>query len=248
MAARPDASESERTLVWERAEPVPRPAPSPLSRERIVRAAIELADAEGLHSVSLRKIGAALDAGAMRLYGYVSSKDELLDLMVDAVYGEIATSEATGGDWRAALRSLAHRTRHAARRHEWFVDLLGGRPLLGPNALAYQEATMSTLTGAHDFGDIDTVMQAVGTVNAYVIGALRSEITELRAERTSGMDERQWQTASGPYMDRMLATGRYPTLAKVVREATHPSADATFDAGLDYVLDGIAMRRANPSR
>ena len=76
-------------LVWERPEPPDRPALAPLSRERIVRAAIGLADADGLEAVSLRKVAAALDVGPMRLYGYIASKDELFELMVDAVYAEI---------------------------------------------------------------------------------------------------------------------------------------------------------------
>jgi AcrR family transcriptional regulator len=234
MAARRNTDE----VIWDRPEPVNRPAPTPLSRERIVRAAIDLADAGGLEEVSLRKVAAELDAGPMRLYGYVATKDELLDLMVDAVYAEITPSG--GGDWRAALRSLAHRMRQAVHRHEWFVDLLGGRPHLGPNALAYLEAKMSALDAAFD--DIDTVMQASGAVHAYTLGALRAEITERRTERASGMNERQWQVASGPYITRMLATGRYPTLAKIVHDATHPDADTIFNTGLDCVLDGIATR------
>ncbi|MFC4116616.1 TetR/AcrR family transcriptional regulator C-terminal domain-containing protein [Nonomuraea zeae] len=239
MAARSEPGGDAR-LVWERPEPPARPALSPLSRERIVRAAIELADAEGLESVSVRKVAAALDAGPMRLYGYLSTKDELLDLMVDAVYGEITPPEQAGEDWRATLRALAHRTRQAAHRHEWFADLFGGRPHMGPNALAYLEVALAALYRAPGFDHIDTAMQAAGAVNAYVIGAVRSEIAEARAERATGLDERQWQDTSAPYMSRMLASGRYPTLVEVVRHATHPDADATFDAGLGYVLDGIA--------
>jgi AcrR family transcriptional regulator len=240
MAARSEPGGGEPRLVWERPEPPSRPAPSPLSRERIVRAAIELADTDGLDSVSLRKVAAILDAGPMRLYGYLSTKDELLDLMVDAVYGEIAPPEPASQDWRAALRTLARRTRQAAHLHEWFADLLGGRPHMGPNGLAYLEASLAALDNAPGFDHIDTVMQAVGTVNAYVVGAIRSEITELRAERATGMNEQEWHATSAPYMSRMLATGRYPTLVKVIRDATHPDTDTTFDTGLDQVLDGIA--------
>lgn len=230
----------EPMLVWERPEPPGRPAPSPLSRDRIVRAAIDLADADGLAAVSLRKVAGALDAGPMRIYGYLATKEELLDVMVDTVYGEIMRDEPGGDDWRSALRSIAGALRAAALRHEWFIDLVGGRPNMGPNALAYLETALSTLDGAAGFDDIDTVMRAVGTVTAYVIGAIQGEITELRAERATGMSEQQWQDASGPYLGRMLASGRFPTLARVTRDATHPGPDANFAAGLDYVLDGIA--------
>jgi AcrR family transcriptional regulator len=241
MAGRRDDGD-ESTLVWERPEPPSRPAPSPLSRDRIVRAAIELADADGLEAVSLRKVAAALGAGPMRLYGYLSTKEELLDLMVDAVYGEIPAPESAGGDWRGALRSLAGGVRRTALRHEWFADLLGGRPHLGPNALAHLEASLAVLDGVPGFGGIEAVMQATHTVNAYVIGAVRSELAESRAERATGLGEREWQATTGPYLVRMFATGRYPTLAKVVHEAEHPDAETVFDTGLDQVLDGVAAR------
>lgn len=233
--------DGEPTIVWERPEPPSRAALSPLSRESIVRAAIGLADAEGLDAVSLRKVAAVLDAGPMRLYGYLSTKEELLALMADAVYGEIPAPGA-GLDWRGALRFLAHQTRNAARRHEWFADLLGGRPALGPHAMARTEALLAALDGVAGFEDINTVMHAGRAVSAYLIGAIRTEIAELRAERATGKDKARWQAAAGPYVVRMLATGRFPATAKMIRDADDPSPDAAFDAGLDYVLDGIAAR------
>ncbi|WP_123744867.1 TetR/AcrR family transcriptional regulator [Saccharothrix texasensis] len=222
-------------LVWERPEPPDRPVPAPLSRERIVRAAIRLADADGLDAVSLRKVAAALDVGPMRLYGYIATKEELLDLMVDAVHEEI---RPTGDGWREVLRSLAETTRQAARRHEWLADLIGGRPQLGPNTLAGGEAVLAAMAGV----DLATVVPAVAAVNAYVVGAVRREITELRAERASGLDKEQWQATYGPYLTKVFATGRFPALANLVHDGPHLDADQTFRAGLDFVLDGIAAR------
>ncbi|WP_410642934.1 TetR/AcrR family transcriptional regulator [Amycolatopsis sp. lyj-346] len=219
-------------LVWERPEPANRPAPAPLSRELIVRTAVELADEAGLEAVSLRKIAAALDVGPMRLYGYIDTKDELLDLMVDAVHAEVHPS---GDGWRAVLTSLAEATRQAVHRHEWFADLIGGRPQLGPNALARGEAVMAALDGV----DVDMIMPVVTAVDAYVIGAVRREIAERRAERATGMDQRQWQATFGPYLVRMFATGRFPALETVVRDAAHLDADETFRIGLGFLLDGI---------
>ncbi|MFE7542039.1 TetR/AcrR family transcriptional regulator [Streptomyces platensis] len=244
MAARREGDGGEPALIWERPEPPSRPTPSPLSRDRIVRAAIELADTDGLEAVSLRKVATALDAGPMRLYRYLSTKEELLDLMVDAVYGEIPAPEPADGDWRGTLRSVARHTRRAALRHEWFSDLLAGRPHLGPNALAHLEASLAALHGAPGFHDIDTVMSALEAVNAYLVGAIRKEMSVLHAERVTGMNEEQWQQASGPYIGRLLATGRYPMLSKVVPDAAHPDADTSFETGLDYLLDGIAVRIA----
>ncbi|MFJ6541922.1 TetR/AcrR family transcriptional regulator [Streptomyces sp. NPDC091385] len=224
-------------LVWERPEPANRPVPAPLNRERIVRAAVQLADADGLEAVSLRKVAAVLGVGPMRLYGYIDSKEELLDLMVDAMYAEI---RPVGDGWREMLRSLAETTRQAAHEHEWLADLLGGRPQLGPHALANGETVVAALG---DLG-VDAVMPVVAAVNAYVIGALRREIAERRAERASGMDERRWQAELGPYLTRTFATGRFPALSRVVRDADHLDADHTFRLGLDFLLDGIEARVA----
>ncbi|WP_406230233.1 TetR/AcrR family transcriptional regulator [Nocardia sp. NBC_01009] len=222
-------------LVWERPEPPDRPVPAPLSRERIVRAAIRLADADGLAAVSLRKVAAALDVGPMRLYGYIATKEELLDLMVDSVYAELRPA---GDGWREVLRSLAETTRQTAHQHEWLADLIGGRPQLGPHALARGEAVVAAMGGV----DVDTVMPVVDAVNAYVIGAVRREITEQRAERATGMDKRQWQAAFGPYLERNFATGRFPALSAVIRDGAHLDADQTFRTGLDFLLDGIQAR------
>jgi AcrR family transcriptional regulator len=222
-------------LVWERPEPPSRPVLAPLSRERIVEAAIQLADADGLEAVSLRKVAAALDVGPMRLYGYIATKDELLDLMVDAVHAEI---RPTGQGWREVLRSLAEATRRAVHRHEWLAELIGGRPPFGPHALARMEAVLTALADV----DLGTVVPMVTAVDAYVIGTVRKEIAERRAERATGMDKRQWQRAYGPYLERIFATGRFPALETMVRDGPHLDADQTFRIGLDFLLDGIAAR------
>ena len=205
-----------------------------------MRAAIQLADADGLDAVSLRKVATALDVRPMRLYGYIASKEELLDLMVDAAHAEI---RPVGDGWREVLRSLAEATRHVAHEHEWLADLLGGRPQLGPHALASGETVVAALTGNRSTGvDVDAIMPVVAAVKAYVIGAVRREIAERRAERATGMDEKRWQASLGPYLERTFATGRFPALATVVRDAAHLDADHTFRIGLDFLLDGIEAR------
>ena len=226
--------------VWDRPEP-PRP-PAPLDRERIIAAAIALADEGGLAAVSVRKVAARLGAGPMRLYGYFATKEDLLDLMVDEVHAEILPAEPPG-DWREALRVLARRTRQAALRHEWLADLLGGRPSLGPNGLAVTEAKLAALDG---LADVDTIARAVETVSAYVLGAIRREVANRRAERVTGLSERDWQRASGPYLTRMLATGRFPALTRAVHDAADVDAEESFAIGLDWVLDAVAGRLTRP--
>jgi AcrR family transcriptional regulator len=209
-----------------------------LSRDAIVRAAIAIADDEGLGSVSLRKVGASLDAGPMRLYSYLSTKEELLDLMVDAVYAEMVAEGPITGDWRELFRTIAHRTRRACHRHIWLIDLLGGRPHLGPSALAFLEASSAALNDEAGFEDINVVMQAMTTVNAYVIGAMRVEIGERKSPMTKG----EWQASWWPYIERLIATGRFPMLAKIVQNASHPSVDVKFNWGLDCVLNGVGAK------
>jgi AcrR family transcriptional regulator len=230
-------------LIWERAEPTSRPAPAPLTRARIVRAAMTLADKQGLDAVSLRNVGAALEAGAMRLYGYVATKQELLELMVDAVYGELVAAGPLTGNWQSALSELARRTRRAAHKHTWFIDLVGGRPHLGPHALAHLEASLAALAATPTFGGIDEALRALRIVNAYTLGAIRAEASELTAERQSGLAKSDWQRATLPYLERKLSSGKFPQLARVIRDATHPEPDAVFEQGLSCVLDGIAAQR-----
>jgi AcrR family transcriptional regulator len=232
---------SESTPVWERPEPRPRAAPVPLSRAKIAATAIRLADAHGLDGLSIRKIANELGVGPMRLYDYVLNRAELLDLMVDAVYARIAEADRHSG-WRPTVLGIAHATRAAALDHEWFSDLLGGRPHLGPHALAVGEATAAALSQAPGVRGLDGLQRALGALNGFLIGALRREITERRTARSTGTDEAAWQAGLGPYLTRMLQTGRYPTIARLVIEGAHLNAEETFEHNLTTVLDGITSR------
>jgi AcrR family transcriptional regulator len=224
--------------VWERPEPGPRAAPVPLSREKIAATAIRLADAHGLDGLSVRKIAKELGVGPMRLYDYVINRSELLDLMVDAVYAQIA-EVGRHSEWRATVLAIAHATRDAALDHEWFSDLLGGRPHLGPHALAVGESTAAALSQAPGARDIDDLQRTLGALNAFLVGALRREITERRTARSTGTDEPTFQASLGPYLTRMFKSGRYPTIARLVIDATHLNAEETFNHNLTTVLDGI---------
>ncbi|MCZ7438049.1 TetR/AcrR family transcriptional regulator [Micromonospora sp. WMMC241] len=228
--------------IWERPEPRPRATPVPLTRAKIAAMATGIADADGLDGLSLRKIAKELGVGPMRLYDYVLNRSELLDLMVDAVYARIAGTAPQDG-WRATARALARATRDAALDHEWFADLLGARPHLGPHALAVGEATAAALAQAPGVRDVDDLQRALGAFNAYLVGALRREITERRTARATGVDVSAWQSALGPYLTRMLDTGRYPTVARLVVDGAHLDAAETFHHNLTIVLDGIAGPR-----
>ena len=224
--------------VWERPEPRPRTAPVPLSRAKIAATAVRIADEHGLEGLSVRKIAKELGVAPMRLYDYVSNRSELLDLMVDAVYALIAEVGQQSG-WRATVLAIVHRTRAVALDHEWFVDLLGGRPHLGPHALAVGESTAAALSQAPSVRGVDDLQRTMGALNAFVIGALRREVAERRTARSTGTDVSAWQAALGPYLTRMLGTGRYPTIARIVIDGAHLNPEETFHHTLTTILDGI---------
>src|SRR4051794_17760858 len=106
----------------------------PLSRERVIQAAIALAQAEGLEALTMRRLAEELRAGAMTLYYHVPNKEALLDGMVDSVFGEIELP-TTDVDWKTALRRRALSTREALNRHRWAVGLMESRTTPGPNSL-----------------------------------------------------------------------------------------------------------------
>lgn len=225
-------------LIWERPEPRGRTV-LPVDRSRIVAAAVALADAEGLTGLSMRKVAAELHVSPMRLYGYVATKDELLDLMADSVYGEIAAALGDASDREATLRAIAVATREHALRHEWFVELIGGRPHLGPHALDVMEATASALADALGPEGGHRLMAALGVFNAYLVGAVRNEVTERRLSRETGTDQAQWRASVGDYLGRRLATGRYPATRRVLEQVTEADAAEMFDAEITLVLRGL---------
>ncbi|MGF1236097.1 TetR/AcrR family transcriptional regulator [Streptomyces sp. 2-6] len=225
-------------LIWERPEPRGRTV-APTDRGRIVAAAIALADAEGLSGLSIRKVAAELRVSPMRLYGYIATKDELLDLMADSVYGEIAAALDAPAEWERALHEIAVATRDAALRHEWFVELIGGRPHLGPNALKVMEATASTLARALGPDGGDRLMPALGVFNAYLVGAVRNEVTERRIARETGTDEAQWQASVAGYLNRHLATGRYPTTRRILDAQPDDDPGKTFASEVAIIVRGL---------
>ena len=132
-------------LIWLRPERTgrgPRPAHS---RDSIAAAAVTIADAEGLDAVSMRRVATALGAGTMSLYNYVPKKEQLFDLMLDAVVGEYELPASPSGDQRTDLQLLFRQQLEILRRHTWVPRLVVGRPSLGPNGLRYTEYFLACL-------------------------------------------------------------------------------------------------------
>jgi len=222
-----------------------------LSREEIVSAAIAVADAEGPEAISMRRIAREVGAGVMSLYWYVASKEELLDLMLDAIEAEIEVPEPSG-DWRADLGAFAHRTRAALRRHQWAVEFIGTRPPSGPNDVRNLERLLSLLDGI-GVDDYQVVMGIFMTVATFVIGAVIREAQEVRfqaeQERVeASMTPEEVQAEHERFRSWFESSGQYPHIARLMEAGIDPddpnTRDERFQFSLDCVLDGIAARLA----
>ena len=230
---------SEPGSVWTR----PRPATRRRSPgvEQFVAAAIAVADAEGLPAVSMRRVAGDLGSGTASLYRYVASRDELLELMVDAVQGEDPPPAPTG-DWRADLGAVAHTLRAGLLRHPWLSGQLVGRPSLGPNSLRRAEAALTAVAQLTD--DITLASRAVGVVQAYVLGSVAGQLAVVAAQQRTGLTDEQWQRTMGPYVSGIIEAGEHPMLARRVLDAEEADPDTEFAFGLDCVLDGVAAARS----
>ncbi|MCX5151693.1 MULTISPECIES: TetR/AcrR family transcriptional regulator [unclassified Streptomyces] len=228
------------TVIWNRPERAAKgPAPS-RTRAEITSAAIAIADAEGIEALSMRRVAKELGTGTASLYRYLASKDDLLDLMLDAVAAEDGGPPAPTGDWRSDLRALAHRSRATIHRHPWMASLAAGRPSLGPNSL---DATEHALAALDPLGfDIDVMITVVNTLQAFVRGYAIGELAQQEAVRRSGVGTQEWMDAYAPYLDKVVKSGRHPLLARVIRDAELPhaadSAERGFELGLERLLDG----------
>jgi AcrR family transcriptional regulator len=219
-----------------------------LDRSDIVAVAVAIADADGTEAVSMRRIAKELQVGVMSLYWHIESKEELHQLMLEAVQAEIEAADASG-DWRADLTVYARNTRAAMHRHPWAIDYIGGGPPSGPNDARNADQLIAALDGLGL--DVKTTLWAVMTVSTYVIGAALREIQEIRWERVaedtmSGMAEGDVAEMFAEFDRRVHSAGRYPHLVKILDAGIDPDAaetrDERFEFGLSCVLDGIAAR------
>ena len=217
--------------IWLRPERTGRgPAPEH-DRSRIAAAAISLADADGLGAVSMRKVAAALGSAPASLYRYLDSRDELLELMADAVAGELDLSRPPSGDWRADLVALAHQLRGAYRRHPWLLDLVPGRVGIGPRAVDQLEYALAALAGLDATGAVK--LEAVAMLNGIVALAVRTELT-------SGGSAAAWSAAQAEFIGAVVSAGGHPHLAAALAEApTATTDDALLDRILPRMLAGL---------
>lgn len=237
-------------LLWGAAK-VPTRGPRPgLSIEQIVRAAIAIADSEGLGALSMRRVAERLGVGAMSLYTYVPGKAELLDVMLDTVLGEEALPDASTGHWRARLELQARETWALYQRHPWVLHVSGVRGMQGPNALAHYEAALASVAGLGLSGR--EMVAVVSLVGGYVRGAALAAAEAALAAQQSGETDEQWWASHEPLLARYFDPARYPTAVAVHQMGgfDRPAGDLDyhlqnavddFEFGMQRVLDGIAV-------
>jgi AcrR family transcriptional regulator len=222
-------------------------ARAPLSRERVLRSAVALAARDGIESLTMRKLADELGAGAMSLYHHVPNKEELLDGMVDIVFGEIELPP-TDVDWKTAMRRRAISTREVLNRHRWAVGVMESRATPGPASFRVHDAVLGCLREGGF--SIEMTIQAYSVLDAYIYGfALQEKSVPFDdAEGGAAVAEEQARQFAEDAARQQSATlaEQFPHLAEVV--AGHVAKvgydfAAAFEYGLDLILDALERRR-----
>jgi AcrR family transcriptional regulator len=208
------------------------PGRARLSRERVLRAAVALADAGGLESLTMRRLGEDLGVEAMSLYKHVANKDDLLDGMVDLVFAEIELPSGDA-DWRTAMRDRAVSARTALMRHPWATALMQARTAPGPATLRHHDTVIGTLRRAGF--SVELTAHAFSVLDAYIYGFAMQQ-------RSLPFDTLEEAQEVGRQMFARMPAGQFPHLAELtVQHILQPGYDygAEFEYGLDLILDGL---------
>ena len=241
-------------LLWRTpAEGAVRPGPkSSLDVDRIVAAAVRLADTEGLAALSMRRVAGELGVPVMTLYGHVPGKGELVDLMLDSALADLYPDEGvvTSGAWRTRLRTVARANWEFFVAHPWGLHVSTGRPPLGPGIMRKYELELRSVDG---LGLAELQMDLVVTlVNGFVRGTVGGVHEKADAERVTGVTEDEWWAATEPYVAQVFDAERYPTAARVGPVAGEElgayDPHRSFEFGLDRLLDGIGVLILEASR
>jgi AcrR family transcriptional regulator len=208
----------------------------PLNRDRVLRAAVAFADESGIGSLSMRKLGEALGVEAMSLYNHVANKDELLDGMVDLVFGEIDLP-ARGADWRTAMRQRAVSARRALSRHRWAIGLMESRASPGPATLRHHDTVIGSLREAGF--SIAMAAHAFSVLDSYIYGFALQE-----ASLPFETGEETAELAQAILMQ--MPADEYPHLTELtVEHVLQPGYDYgdEYEFGLGLILDGLERAR-----
>jgi len=206
-----------------------------LSKERVLSAAVAIADRGGLPGLTIRSLAKELGAKPMSVYYYVASKDDLLDSLVDVVFDEIELPDPEG-DWRQEMRRRAVSARARLKQHPWAIGLLESRTSPGPATLRHHEVVLACLR--HAGFSLELTAHAYALIDSYVYGfALQEASLPFEGPDTVG-------AVAEPIM-ALMATGAYPTMVEMARSYyMQPGYDFgdEFEFGLDLILDGLERR------
>jgi AcrR family transcriptional regulator len=208
------------------------PRRAPLSRERVLRAALALADEGGVEGVSMRRLGQVLGVEAMSLYKHVADKEAILDGIADLVMEEVEVPSADL-DWRTAIRRSAISAHEALRRHPWAGLVLESRRNPGPARLRYLDAVVGVLRGAGF--DTLTVARAFMALDSHTYGFTMQEAA-------LPFDEAGAAGVAEELAARVLADA-YPNLVAMAELAMSGVPMLDFEFGLDLLLDGLERLR-----
>ena len=212
---------------------------APLNRDRVLRAAVALADQSGISSLSMRKLGEALGVEAMSLYNHVANKSDLLDGMIDIVFGEIDLPDGDG-DWRAAMRQRAISARQVLRRHRWAIGLMESRTTPGPATLAHHDAVLGILR--RDGFSVELTAHAYSLLDSYIYGFALQE-----ASLPFGTGEEAAEVAQDIF--GRFSAGQYPYLTELaMAHVVQPGYEYgdEFETGLDLILDSLQAAANRP--
>jgi AcrR family transcriptional regulator len=237
------AAEPGFDLIWAREGRQPRESRPVLSREQIVGAAIEIADESGLEGMSTRGIARRLGIGPTSMYWHVPGKDDLYELMFDAVMGEMELPGQPSGDWRADLRWLANQAHTLFTRHPWLV-LLGIQPGMGPNTRRYAQFGFAALAGLGL--PRQRAIGVLAMVNNYVFGFAHRRAAWEQLRRRAGFTQQDWEQR----LDRYLSHARRddPELAADLATRMHLANEDSFADGLHCLIEGIATCLEQPAQ
>jgi len=216
-----------------------REAEAELTQDRIVRTAIGIADTEGLPAVTMRRLATELDVAVMSLYRHVPSKDDLVFLMADWIFGEAELPDPRPEGWRAQLESITRLQWALARRHPWMPSVMSlTRPMMVPNGMAHTEWTMRVV---RELGfDLPTSLHIGVVLAGFLIGIGSSLHMEAEAERETGLTSDEWMQAQDEAFAQVNENGRFPLLEAVGEVPSFDlRLDDMFELGLKLILDGF---------
>ncbi|MEU3019054.1 MULTISPECIES: TetR/AcrR family transcriptional regulator [unclassified Nocardiopsis] len=208
-----------------------------LTVQRLVEAAMTVAEEDGVEALSMRRVAARLGVGTATLYTYVPDKAALLALMVDEMVGQATPPHTRPGGWRERVEAWAREDLASFRAHPWLVEMTSG-PYVGPNGFAWMDSALRALdgTGLPE----EEAYAVVGAVDGLVRGHVGRVVEADRAGRWTSPDGESFASVQEGYLARWIEPGRHPAIERM--DAPPPTPEEVFERALAWLLDGVERR------